>query len=357
MKSSERSETGREKNPDGQRNPFEIASGAFELIDAYQTPPFPSTYALWYAYVSGSNEALVARVDEVLAKNSELGPYEINEICETFLTPDDVRAANAEIGRRFKKEMSDVIQLIQTNISDTERFQDVLGDAARDLPEAARTGKVDDIVANLIQQNQEMAARTAQLAEGMNESQRQIEALNRELEIVQKQSMTDPLTGLLNRRVFDERIREEIELARKHNAPLCLAMIDLDHFKRINDSFGHLIGDAVLKKVAGIISAAVRPRDIVARFGGEEFAVIFTGANIPNASVLVNRIRRELSNARLYIRNTRSEIGTITASFGVVDLRAEMDAEDMVEAADALLYVSKQDGRNRVSYSDRNMAA
>jgi len=346
-----------ETRPKGRQNPFEIAGSAFELIDAYGTPPYPSTYSLWYAYVSGTNDKLVSRVDSLLAKSSELSPYEINEICETFLTPDDVRAANAEIGRRFKDEMSNVIELIESNVSGSERFQDALGAASKQLPEAARSGNFDEIVSTLIEQNREMAEHTAQLSEGLNESRRQIEILNRELEKVQRQSMTDPLTGLANRRVFDERLLEEIELAHHDEVPLCLAMIDLDHFKRINDTFGHLIGDAVLKKVATIIATSIRPRDMVARFGGEEFAVILAGIDIRNASVVVERIRREISSARLFVRGTRDEIGQITASFGVVELRPDMDADALVEAADHLLFKSKRSGRDQISYSDQSAAA
>ena len=161
-------------------------------------------------------------------------------------------------------------------------------------------------------------------------------------------ALRDPLTRLFNKRYLLERLDSELKFARRHNTPVALLMIDLDHFKQVNDTHGHLAGDAVLTNLATTLAKAVRNEDVVARFGGEELAVVLRAIAIDQAMLLAERLRK-------LVEQTVTPHGGIelkaTVSIGVAGYpttKAET-VEQLMEAADRALYVAKREGRNRIS--------
>ncbi|MBC7963277.1 MAG: diguanylate cyclase [Steroidobacteraceae bacterium] len=157
-------------------------------------------------------------------------------------------------------------------------------------------------------------------------------------------SISDELTGLRNRRFLMSRFNEEFERARRHNTPLGFLMMDLDHFKKINDSFGHPFGDLVLKGVAGIISGAMREYDVAARYGGEEFAVLVPETKRQDLVALAERIREQLENQDISDANSTVRV---TVSIGVTSLDDNDTPETLLKRADNALYQAKNEGRNR----------
>lgn len=156
----------------------------------------------------------------------------------------------------------------------------------------------------------------------------------------------DPLTGLCNRRAFMERASDEMRRARRYNKPLSLAMIDLDHFKAINDRWGHAIGDQVLTAFAGILKNHMRGVDVVARVGGEEFVMLMTETSFEDAMQVAERIRKDIKANSLQIDNTEL---SWTASLGVTAVNADEDSVgNALVRADRALYLAKQNGRDRV---------
>ena len=157
-------------------------------------------------------------------------------------------------------------------------------------------------------------------------------------EIVQRQAITDDLTGLVNRRRFIEALDAEIERARRFGSPLTVVLADLDNFKRVNDEHGHHTGDDVLRSFAGLLRSHVRDVDVCARIGGEEFAIVLPETDQPGAASVAERIRESLETV---------PIG-ITSSFGVAELSAGQSGSDLLRTADAALYRAKEGGKNRV---------
>jgi diguanylate cyclase (GGDEF)-like protein len=164
-------------------------------------------------------------------------------------------------------------------------------------------------------------------------------------ERLQALSATDALTGIANRRTFDERLAVEVARANRYNTPLALVMLDLDHFKELNDRFGHLAGDEVLRRVAAILEREKRMGDLVSRFGGEEFAAILPHTDANAAVAWAERVRQLLSSTQV-----RSEAGvfSVTASFGVAGAGPREEGERLIEEADRALYGAKRIGRDRV---------
>ena len=165
--------------------------------------------------------------------------------------------------------------------------------------------------------------------------------------LLETAAMTDYLTGVLNRRAFTERLRAEIRRAQRTQSNLSLVLTDIDFFKKVNDNYGHLSGDEVIKAFARCLMVSVRAYDFVGRFGGEEFVVCLPDASADQAMVVSERLRLAVENCTIPVAG--NQILSITASFGVTILQQEADnAEFMLERADAAMYRAKQAGRNRV---------
>ena len=168
---------------------------------------------------------------------------------------------------------------------------------------------------------------------------------------LQRLAAEDGLTGLANRRAFDERLAAEISRARRERTPLSLLLVDVDHFKPYNDLYGHLAGDDCLRDVAELLRqvATQRGGDFAARYGGEEFAVLLSGTTADGAIRVGERLREKMASARL--EHAGSPSGQLTLSIGVAALHAEDvedDAQDLIRRADQALYQAKDGGRDRV---------
>lgn len=168
-----------------------------------------------------------------------------------------------------------------------------------------------------------------------------------ELELAHQQcaelARRDPLTNLANRRWFDETLQREAERGARHKLPISIILLDLDHFKTVNDRFGHPVGDRVLLSTAEFLASHARPYDLVVRYGGEEFLILLPGIAQPQALEIAERIRLGLSELRV-----PGGPATFTASFGVATLAPGQPPEELVTKADAALYLAKNNGRNRV---------
>jgi diguanylate cyclase (GGDEF)-like protein len=163
--------------------------------------------------------------------------------------------------------------------------------------------------------------------------------------------LREPLTGLYNRRHFRERFGAELAAAARHGRALSLLLVDIDHFKKVNDEHGHVYGDKVLQMVAGILANLVRIEDVVARYGGEEFVVLAREADIKGATVLAERLRGGVERARCLADGKELSVTVsigVTISIGLVQASVEMTQEELIKAADEALYTAKQQGRNRV---------
>ncbi len=160
-----------------------------------------------------------------------------------------------------------------------------------------------------------------------------------------EQAYIDPLTGLNNRAAFDKSIEQEIELATRHNHTLSLMMLDLDKFKQINDNYGHIVGDAVLKSFADCIMECMRRSDIIFRYGGEEFSILLRNTKVAGALLLAERMRENVENIGFDYNNIKLNI---SVSIGLAELREDDDRIKLIERADLLLYKAKENGRNCV---------
>jgi len=202
------------------------------------------------------------------------------------------------------------------------------------VPEVDRSGAIDSVLA--------ISSEITEIHEAQErllETQRQLETANAEL---RGMATHDDLTGLCNRRACDDHLTQEIQKSRRHDEPLSLVLMDIDHFKQFNDTHGHAAGDQVLREVARALESTVRPCDVVARYGGEEFAIVLAGTSLEGALGATERCRLAVCVAGIY--------GSVTASFGVATWDGE-SPEQLSARADLALYAAKTAGRNCVRYA------
>jgi diguanylate cyclase len=241
-----------------------------------------------------------------------------------------------------------VARLLQTHLNESDAFSERLHGASSRLAQHETAGPVNDIVMALIDDNRQMRDKLSDLRNELEESRLRALQLQHNLERSEEAGMRDVVTAVGNRRFFENAFAEELEKARRTGDDFCLALADLDRFKLVNDRFGHLVGDRLLRLFAEILVQNVRGQDRVARFGGEEFAVMLPGADLNEAVEAVERIRRLLESKQWTVESSGERVGKVTVSFGVARLRANETGADLLRRVDGHLYDAKARGRNRV---------
>jgi diguanylate cyclase len=264
--------------------------------------------------------------------------------------------AAESMGIKLEIEARALIELLRAHLSANQSHSASLSRAHGDLLSCVTPEDVKLIVTYLLVENEKMETKTANLEQSLKRSRSQIEELRVTLNEAQEIGLRDALTALGNRRYFDEALRREIAESKALGAELSLVLADIDHFKSINDKFGHLVGDEVLKLFSKLLSSNVKGRDTVARFGGEEFAIILPHTGSENAGRIAEQIRDQLEGNRWVMQQTKQWIGKITASFGIAQLGKDESPERLIQRADERLYEAKSSGRNRVA-ADRGSAA
>jgi diguanylate cyclase len=227
-------------------------------------------------------------------------------------------------------------------------YHDTLSGATAELSVAQNRDQVKTIVQSLTKSTREMRETNTALRDRLRLSKSEISDLQQSLEAIRAESLTDPLTGLGNRKYFDRSIDVAVENALASGEPLSLLMFDIDHFKSFNDSYGHLTGDQVLRLVGMSLKQTIKGQDITARYGGEEFAVVLPNTALRQALTVADHIRRAVMAKELKKKSTGEILGRVTISVGVSMLKPGDDTDSLIERADACLYAAKRNGRNRV---------
>mgnify|MGYP003108996952 FL=1 len=311
-----------------------------------QTPP---NYAIWYEYIQESNPNLTRAVNEALAKNGKFTEKIGAELYDRFFTREQESKAVEETSRLVQQSMDSMMgDLTRTN-NDISSYGEQLHDFAT-RAEGLNGIELQAVIDQIITQTHSVSDNTRSLQNGLESASREIADLKRRLQFVQKEAYTDSLTGIANRKSFDEHLAKMIGQTKESGATLCLIIADIDHFKQFNDTHGHTFGDQVIKLVAATLSKGIDHRAMAARYGGEEFGIILPETPISDAVNLANDLRMAISAKKLVKRSTKTEVGKITMSFGVTSYARPEDAIGMINRADKALYEAKKTGRNCVKH-------
>jgi diguanylate cyclase len=323
----------------------EIALGQ---IRSLRQPAIPRNYEIWYVYATGYNSQLNQVINETLARNGKLSEADLEQIYETYLSHLKTTDRIDKVGSRVIGEIDDVMRLIGDALGMSAAYNTSLSGATERLSKAEDREQVMKVVDSLVKTTHEMRDTTKALEERLALSKTEISNLQQNLEEIRAESLTDPLTGLGNRKYFDRSLDTAVANAVSSGEPLSLLMFDVDHFKAFNDSYGHLTGDQVLRLVGMSLKQSIKGQDITARYGGEEFAVVLPNTALRQALTVADHIRRAVMSKELKKKSTGEILGRVTISVGVSMLKAGDDIDSLIERADACLYAAKRAGRNRV---------
>jgi diguanylate cyclase len=275
---------------------------------------------------------------------SELAERLYNE----FLKSQDANERISNVSERMASRIEAVHEAIDTAMATANAYSGTLQSASGDLRQAELSEtELRAMAQRLLGETRRMQDANEQLEQKLEASREDIAALQRDLDEVRRESMLDPLTKIFNRKSFDEGMLKAFAEA-ANGTTFCLMLLDIDHFKRFNDTWGHQTGDQVLRLVAMTLKSNIKGKDMAARYGGEEFAAILPETDLEGALIVADNIRRAVQAKELLKRSTNEKLGRITASFGVAMFREGDTPSTIIERADRCLYAAKHAGRNRV---------
>ncbi len=324
----------------------ELHELAWSFLRQWDLPPKPYAYEVAYVYFEGNNKKIVnALIDDAIAKSNALSDYEVRQI-HAVLHGDK----SPDLWNQLSDEMLNVNAIIERQTNSSDRFSKSLNERKQQISNVTTVDQFRDMISGLVGENERILEETRELRAELKQSSDQISELTNKLEEARGKELEDELTRIGNRRYFNESLHREHQSALRDGKPMCLAMVDIDWFKKINDTHGHAVGDAVLCFIARLIDSNIKGRDHVARFGGEEFAVILPETDLRSAVRLIDKIRRDVHARNIVVVEDDLDIGKITASFGVAELEAGQTVEALIKQADEKLYEAKRSGRNCVRF-------
>jgi diguanylate cyclase len=321
-----------------------IADRAIRLMSQQSVPATPNNFAVWFEYSMGRSLPLRKTIDILIAGKRKFDPAINHELYVTYVAPH----SGPDLLRDLPEQLSGLIasaqQFLHTAVTDNRTHIKALG-AVSSQAEAAADPK--PIIAKLVAELSKAATRASTLEANFAVTSQELDDIRDSLKAAEQRSNTDALTALANRHSMDEFLRQAQIIAMERDEPLSILLIDIDHFKKFNDDYGHQVGDQVLRLVARVLQEGVREVDLAARYGGEELIAVLPGADLAACTAIAERIRRRIGEARLTRRATGKDIGSITVSIGVAQFRLAESAEAMIERCDRGLYQAKRLGRNR----------
>jgi len=234
----------------------------------------------------------------------------------------------------------------------TGSFHDKLEESARLIEQAKTITDIAPVLKDVVGATRNMAHDSESARSELQSMKKRAEAteaelvkLHQELDRVSSQARHDPLTGALNRQGLDEALNREVSKFKRQDSPLCMALLDIDNFKKLNDTLGHATGDVALAHLAGVAREVMRPQDTLARYGGEEFVILLPDTPLDKGIEAMTRLQRELTK-RFFLAGTEKVL--ITFSAGVAQLATNETGPDAIKRADQAMYLAKRAGKNRV---------
>jgi diguanylate cyclase len=323
-----------------------FAEAALAKMRTLGVAPTPINYTIWYTYVSGHNRNLNDHVDALLASGKTFTEHLGRSIHDEFFDQAADAARILETSGHINEEVSRITELLDVAGGGAGAYGQALQYFSGQL-EQRGGGDLRGLIGGVLSKTRHMQSQNQSLKGKLELSSHEIGQLRQDLEAVRREALTDPLTGVGNRRAFDSLLREFTTRAAEDKLDLCLILIDIDHFKHFNDTYGHQLGDNVIRLVARTIRQELRKHDVVTRFGGEEFGILLNDTPIATAYALGEAVRKSIAGKRVVRKTTGQEVSSITVSAGIALFRYDESLVSFIERSDEALYAAKNGGRNR----------
>jgi diguanylate cyclase len=341
--------------PEPPEKASKFALAAFKRLNELGIAANPINFAIWYEYFAGKNHDLKKTVDALVVSDGSPDMSVYADLYDRFIIAGANIARDREWSDRIDTVTERIVSALTASGSETEEYGAALKTFSGDLKTAENLDQIRGLVADIVAETESMDSRTRDLYSRVTKSTEEISELRKALDDSRRDALTDSLTGVANRKCFDQKIFAAVEEALANDETLSLIFADIDHFKDFNDNHGHQLGDQVLRLVGRTLYNSLKGKDTAARYGGEEFAIILPDTTSGGATAVAENIRKSIASKRLVKKGSDREIGAITVSFGVTSLHAGEEISGFIERADQALYMAKKLGRNRVICEDKRI--
>ncbi len=333
--------------PDG------LADRVVAAMRLHGSPSYPRAFEVWYAHLSGEMPALSANLLQVVVEaEGKVEGAALDRLYDRFIRTDQIVDQAERTSGQILHELTTLTEAITASLDASERPHRELCEISEQGPSSPERTKLHAWVETLVLSTRAEVARKAKLETRLRDSAREIRVLREALATTRLEAQTDTLTGLANRRHFEERLQTYVAQVAKSGLPLTLIMADIDFFKRFNDEHGHLTGDQVLRLVARTMTDKFPKTAVITRFGGEEFAIILPDTPLSGGWDCAEAVRQTLLARELIKRSTNESLGRVTLSLGVAAHRPGDTPETLTDRADHALLMAKRKGRNRTETQD-----
>lgn len=314
-------------------------------------PINPVNYALIYFYLSGTDLDLNERLDTLFENWTDDEAVELfnRYICQqnTQVGSDD-----AQLRKELLGTIANILGMLIDLAGKASLSNISLEKHMQTLASSQDPGAILHIASEIISETRSFVDETKNFEASLAGTTQEIETLKIELDDARRQATKDALTGLNNRRGFDHALKDSIDIGKSGSTPFCLLLMDIDLFKVINDTYGHLVGDKVLIGLSKVLIKNMRGSDYLCRYGGEEFSIIMEDTMITGAFTVAEKLRKSIERLRLKHVKTGQQIGQVTISIGVACYRTDETESDIIGRCDKALYRAKSLGRNRTIIAD-----
>jgi diguanylate cyclase len=336
---------------------YDVARAALDLMERSKVWPTALNFELWLHLISDPSGPLAQEIERLLSSGEPITDFIAEDLAQTYLPKARLHDQIKDAGEQLSHELATVSRAIQTAQKTNKAYGEQLAGATLELDDDLPPVELKQLVKGLTVATKRVETENKDLEQKLAESTAEVGRLRDHLVQVRRDATTDGLTNLANRKAFDDELMRACAEADAGGGAVQLAVLDIDHFKNFNDSWGHQTGDQVLRYVASVIGRVGAPPRFAARYGGEEFAMIFVRESSAQVERTLHEIREEVASRRLKRRSTNEDLGAITISAGFAERRPAETPSGVMERADAALYESKRSGRNRVTNAERKKVA
>lgn len=332
---------------------YTISRKVIDEMEKAAVWPTPLNFEIWLHYMGDPEGPLGREINRMLAAREPFTDEVAEQLAAEFLPRGRVAEEIRDAGLVLDRELSSVAAAISQAHKAQTAYGQTLDKAAVSMDEVQGEAELKAIVGGLSTATRKILKDNVNLEQKLEVSTREVERLREHLEQVRRDALTDALTNLANRKAFDDALASACRDADAQGHAITLALLDIDHFKKVNDTWGHQTGDQVIRYVASVLNRHGQHPRIAARYGGEEFAMLFVNESTATVEKILQQVRSEIASRSLRRRSTNDDLGAVTISAGYAVRVAEEAAAALMERADAALYASKRNGRNQVTREER----